>query len=77
MYCPICFSEKTKSIFKNIAIDIERDVMFCESCNLFFVFPLPTADELDFWIQQYQLRDCIGHFEWSEKFKKNMWVKDK
>ena len=47
MYCPICFSEKTKSIFKNTAIDIERDVMFCEGCNLFFVFPLPTADELD------------------------------
>ena len=47
MYCPICFSEKTKSIFKNTAIDIERDVMFCEGCNLFFVFPLPTPDELD------------------------------
>ena len=47
MCCPICFSEKTKSIFKNTAIDIERDVMFCEGCNLFFVFPLPTTDELD------------------------------
>jgi hypothetical protein len=42
----------------------------------FHLIKIPTADELDFWIQQYQLRDCIGHFEWSEKFKKNMWVKD-
>ena len=42
----------------------------------FHLIKIPTADELDFWIQQYQLRDCIGHFERSEKFKKNMWVKD-
>ena len=36
-----------------------------------------TSDDLEFWIQQYQLRHCAGHFEWSEKFKKNMWVEDK
>ena len=40
--------------------------------NLYF-----GSDDLDFWIGQYQLRHCAGHFEWSEKFKKNMWVKDK
>ena len=35
-----------------------------------------TSDELEFWIGQHQLRHCAGHYEWSEKFKKNMWIKD-
>jgi len=42
----------------------------------FHLIKIPTEDELDFWIQQYQLKDNIGHFEWSERFQKNMWVKD-
>ena len=37
---------------------------------------VPTEDELAFWIQQHQLSHCAGHYEWSEQFKKNMWVKD-
>tara|TARA_R110000824_G_scaffold62499_2_gene165455 strand:+ start:719 stop:931 length:213 start_codon:yes stop_codon:yes gene_type:complete len=37
---------------------------------------VPTEDELSFWIQQHRLSHCAGHSEWSEKFKKNMWVKD-
>lgn len=41
------------------------------------LFQKLTTSTLEFWIQQYQLRHCAGHFEWSEKFKKNMWVEDK
>ena len=43
----------------------------------FHLIKVPTEDELEFWIQQHRLSHCAGHFEWSEKFKKNMWVKDK
>ena len=39
--------------------------------NLYF-----GSNDLDFWIGQYQLRHCAGHYEWNEQFKKNMWVKD-
>jgi len=42
----------------------------------FHLIKVPTEDELAFWIQQHQLRHCSGHYEWSEKFKRNMWVKD-
>ena len=38
---------------------------------------VPTEDELSFWIQQHRLSHCAGHSEWSEKFKKNMWIEDK
>jgi hypothetical protein len=35
-----------------------------------------TSDDLEFWIGQHQLRHCAGHFEWSEKFKRNMWIEE-
>ena len=36
----------------------------------------PTVDELEFWIQQFKIKDCCGHSEWSEKFQQNIWIKD-
>lgn len=35
---------------------------------------VPTADELDFYIQQYKVKS--GHSEWSETYKRNFWVED-
>ena len=34
----------------------------------------PFTDELDFWIQQYKIKE--GHSEWSETFQKNIWIED-
>jgi hypothetical protein len=34
----------------------------------------PFAEELDLWIQHYKIKE--GHSEWSEKLKKNIWIKD-
>tara|TARA_Y100001951_G_C11148349_1_gene187709 strand:+ start:340 stop:576 length:237 start_codon:yes stop_codon:yes gene_type:complete len=34
----------------------------------------PFADELDFWIQQYKIKE--GHSEWSERYKINIWIED-
>ncbi len=42
----------------------------------FHLIKVPSIDELEFWIQQHQLKHCAGHYEWSEQFKKNMWVSD-
>jgi len=37
----------------------------------------PFASELAFWIQQFKTKDCYGHSEWSERYHKNIWIKDK
>ena len=36
----------------------------------------PTENELEFWIQQFKTKDCCGHSEWSERFQRNIWIKD-
>ena len=35
---------------------------------------VPTADELEFYIQQYKIKE--GHSEWSTRFKQNIWIED-
>ncbi len=35
---------------------------------------IPDADQLDFYIQQYKVKD--GHSEWSERYKINIWIED-
>jgi len=35
---------------------------------------VPTVDELDFYILQYKIKE--GHSEWSETYKKNIWIED-
>jgi len=42
----------------------------------FHLIKVPTEDDLEFWIQQFHCRDFVGHSEWSEKFQKNIWIKD-
>jgi hypothetical protein len=36
----------------------------------------PFVDDLVFWIHQFKTKDCCGHSEWSERFKRNIWIKD-
>ena len=36
----------------------------------------PFASELAFWIQQFKTKDCCGHSEWSELYKRNISIKD-
>ena len=40
----------------------------------FHLIKVPTADELDFFVQQYKIKE--GYSEWSERYKINMWIKD-
>ena len=35
-----------------------------------------TPNALEFWIEQFRLRKCVGHSEWSERYQKNIWVSD-
>jgi|TARA_B100002003_G_scaffold251534_1_gene295686 hypothetical protein len=36
----------------------------------------PVEDELEFWIQQFKTKDYCGHSEWSERFQRNIWIKN-
>ena len=40
----------------------------------FHLIKVPSADELDFYIQQYKTKE--GHSEWSEKYQRNFWIED-
>ena len=40
----------------------------------FHLIKVPSADELDFYIQQYKIKE--GHSEWSENYQKNIWIED-
>ena len=44
--------------------------------TVFHLIKVPTEDELAFWIEQFKLRKCEGHSEWSERYQCNMWVSD-
>ena len=44
--------------------------------TVFHLIKVPTEDELAFWIEQFKLRKCEGHSEWSERYQRNMWVSD-
>jgi hypothetical protein len=44
--------------------------------TVFHLIKVPTEDELAFWILQFKTRDCVGHSEWSERYQKNIWIKD-
>ena len=40
----------------------------------FHLIKVPSADELDFYIQQYKTKE--GHSELSEKYQRNFWIED-
>ena len=42
----------------------------------FHLIKVPTQDDLEYWIQGFQSRKCVGHSEWSEQFQRNIWVSD-
>ena len=42
----------------------------------FHLINVPTESELEFWIQQFKTKDSCGHSEWSERFQRNIWIKD-
>ena len=44
--------------------------------TVFHLINVPTENELAFWIQQFKTKDCNGHSEWSELYKRNIWIKD-
>ena len=40
------------------------------------LFTKLTAETLEFWIQQFKVKDACGHSEWSENWKQNIWIED-
>ena len=44
--------------------------------TIWHLIKVRTESELAFWIQQFKTRDCVGHSEWSERYQRNIWIKD-
>jgi len=42
----------------------------------FHLIKVPTESELRFWIQQFKVKDSSGHSKWSERYQRNIWIKD-
>ena len=61
-----------KELAKYIWIEIQ-DLNWISRGELFTEL---TPDALAFWIQQFKTRGCNGHSEWSERFQRNIWIKD-
>ena len=56
---------------KELAKDLDKRIKE-EYGNL----EVPTKEDLEFWILQFRTRGCNGHSEWSERFQRNIWIKD-
>ena len=54
---------------------IHRRMESADEVNtIFHLIKVPSADELEYYIQQYKVKE--GHSEWSETYKKNIWIED-
>ena len=62
---------------KELAKNLRKRMETQDKVNtVFHLIKVPTESELVFWIQQFKTRDCNGHSEWSERFQRNIWIKD-
>tara|TARA_B100000586_G_C19842031_1_gene314990 strand:- start:324 stop:569 length:246 start_codon:yes stop_codon:yes gene_type:complete len=54
---------------------IHRRMESADEVNtIFHLIKVPSADELEYYIQQYKIKE--GHSKWSEELKKNIWIED-
>ena len=54
---------------------IHRRMESADEVNtIFHLIKVPSADVLEYYIQQYKVKE--GHSEWSETYKKNIWIED-
>jgi len=41
------------------------------------ILPDPSENELQFYIEQFKLRDVVGYSKWSNRFDCNIWIRDR
>ena len=61
---------------QNLAKYIHKRIQDIKWTNRGELFQELTTDALAFWVQQFKTRGSAGHSEWSERYQRNMWVKD-
>ena len=61
---------------RELAEYIHKEISNLRWKSLGELFTNLTADILEFWIEQFKTKDCCGHSEWSERFQRNIWIKD-
>ena len=62
---------------KKLAKYLQKEMETQDEVNTtFHLIKVPTQDDLEYWIQGFQSRKCVGHSEWSEEWQKNIWISD-
>ena len=61
---------------KELAEYIHKEIQDLKWRSRGELFQELTPSALEFWIQQFKTKDCCGHSEWSERFQRNIWIKD-
>ena len=49
----------------------------CKRISEESILPDPSENELQFYIEQYKLRDVVGYSKWSNRFDCNIWIRDR
>ena len=62
---------------KELAKYLRKEMETQDEVNTtFHLIKVPTQDDLEYWIQGFRSRKCVGHSEWSKEWQKNIWVSD-
>ena len=61
---------------RELAQYLHKEIQKLQWRSLGELFKELTPNAISFWIGQFNCRDMIGHSEWSERYQKNIWVKD-
>jgi len=62
---------------KELAEHLRREIVQLKWKTRGELFMNLSADTLEFWIQQFKIKDRAGHSEWSDKYQQNIWIENK
>jgi hypothetical protein len=62
---------------RELAEHLRKHIVELKWSNRGELFTKLTTDTLEFWIQQFKIRDSTGHSEWSDRYQRNIWIKSK
>ena len=62
---------------RELAEHLRKHIMELKWATRGELFTKLTTDTLEFWIQQFKIKDRTGHSEWSDRYQRNIWIENK
>ena len=56
MICPVCHNNNLRTVYQNTAFQTKRNVLQCEACTTYMLFPLPNIYELNEYYKKHYSR---------------------